>query len=523
MLTLAGGSTDIVAASDRNRTISLYTVNAKETLTIQYMKDGKHIPEAIDKINWLLRDWRRDEKAKMDPAIIDLVWEIHNELGSKEPVHVISAYRSRATNDMLRRTVGGQASESRHILGKAMDVMFPDVPLKRLRYAGLVHERGGVGYYPTSGIPFVHLDTDRVRAWPRASRQELALLFPNGRTQHVAADGGAISPGDVRTAMANTELASEISDLRRQMTEPKPPVQMASLVPPMPKLLSAPKPIERPMALGNRGPTDEERARMAALSAPAAAQPKLMAEPAPIQRAAARADVAVPSEFTKPAPQKKLAAADPRTPRCQTHAGLRRRPAAGHGVHRAAGLRRRALRRAVVQHVPGGSTAHPDVLEGRCRAGAPDPSVRQGTQSRDDDREFHRWRDGSGEQDRRYAQHPGRRAQQIAPHAGLPPLAAHTASIVLRSSAGTRHPLGAAAARRELADLAQLALGRGHIVRLPRAYERLGVVAPREVMVIARDDRPDRHMRLGTGIEVHDPRVRAAPLDQHGSAPLMRG
>jgi uncharacterized protein YcbK (DUF882 family) len=328
MLTLAGGSTDIVAASDRNRTISLYTVNAKETLTIQYMKDGKHIPEAIDKINWLLRDWRRDEKAKMDPAIIDLVWEIHNELGSKEPVHVISAYRSRATNDMLRRTVGGQASESRHILGKAMDVMFPDVPLKRLRYAGLVHERGGVGYYPTSGIPFVHLDTDRVRAWPRASRQELALLFPNGRTQHVAADGGAISPGDVRTAMANTELASEISDLRRQMTEPKPPVQMASLVPPMPKLLSAPKPIERPMALGNRGPTDEERARMAALSAPAAAQPKLMAEPAPIQRAAARADVAVPSEFTKPAPQKKLAAADPRTPPPRPAA----KPTPGSGV-----------------------------------------------------------------------------------------------------------------------------------------------------------------------------------------------
>lgn len=320
MLALAGGSTEIVAASSRNRTISLYTVNAKETLTIQYMKDGKYIPEAMDKINWLLRDWRRDEKAKMDPEIIDLVWEIHNELGSKEPVHVISAYRSRATNDMLRRTVGGQASESRHIQGKAMDVMFPDVPLKRLRYAGLVHERGGVGYYPTSGIPFVHLDTDRVRAWPRASRQELALLFPNGRTQHVAADGGTISPADVRMAMANTELASEISDLRRQMTEPKPQVQVASFVPPLPKLLSAPKPIERPMALGHKGPTDEERARMAALSGQPASPPRLMAEPAPVQRAAARADVPVPAEFTKPAPQKKVAAADPR-PRNQATPG----------------------------------------------------------------------------------------------------------------------------------------------------------------------------------------------------------
>ena len=313
MLGLAGGSTDIVAASERNRTISLFTVNAKESLTIQYMKDGKHIPEAMDKINWLLRDWRRDEKANMDPAVIDLVWEIHNELGSKEPIHVISAFRSRATNDMLRRTVGGQASESRHILGKAMDVMFPDVPLKRLRYAGLVHERGGVGYYPTSGIPFVHLDTDRVRAWPRASRQELALLFPNGRTQHLAADGGAISPSDVRVAMGNTELASEISDLRKQMTEPKPPVQLASLMPSIPKLLSAPKPIERPMALGHKGPTDEERARMAALTAPRpAAQPQLTAEPTPVQRASAHVDLPVAFDApAKPAPQKKQAALAP--------------------------------------------------------------------------------------------------------------------------------------------------------------------------------------------------------------------
>ena len=318
VLALSGGSTDLVAAGARNRTISLYTVNAKETLTIQYMKDGKYVPEAMDKINWLLRDWRRDEKAKMEPAIIDLVWEIHNELGSKEPVHVISAYRSRATNDMLRRTVGGQASESRHILGKAMDVMFPDVPLKRLRYAGLVHERGGVGYYPSSGIPFVHLDTDRVRAWPRASRQELALLFPNGRTQHVPADGGALTPADVRVAMANTELKSEISDLRRQMTEPKAPVQMASLLPSLPKLLSAPKPVERPMALGNKGPTEEERARVAAIAAPQAPQPRLMTEPAPVQRASARVEVPVPSgmldKASAPPAPKKLAAADLRQP-----------------------------------------------------------------------------------------------------------------------------------------------------------------------------------------------------------------
>ena len=201
-LALAAGASGISADSTRDRTISFYGVNTKETVTVQYVKNGKRIPEAMQKINWALRDWRRDEATEMDPELIDLIWEIHAELGSKEPIHVISAFRSRGTNDMLRRTVGGQASESRHILGKAMDVQFPDVPVRTLRYSALIRERGGVGYYPTSATPFVHIDTDRVRAWPRLPRAELALLFRKGRTEHLPSDGGPISPEDVRRARA---------------------------------------------------------------------------------------------------------------------------------------------------------------------------------------------------------------------------------------------------------------------------------------------------------------------------------
>ena len=108
-LALVAGASRITANSTRDRTISFYSVNTKETLTIQYMKDGKRIPEAMQKINWILRDWRKDEPTEMDPDLIDLVWEVHTELGSAEPIHIISGFRSRSTNDMLRRTVGGQA------------------------------------------------------------------------------------------------------------------------------------------------------------------------------------------------------------------------------------------------------------------------------------------------------------------------------------------------------------------------------------------------------------------------------
>ena len=58
-----------------------------------------------------MRDWRKNQAIKMDPNTVDIIWEMHEELGSKEPVHIICGYRSRDTNDMLRRTRGGQASQ----------------------------------------------------------------------------------------------------------------------------------------------------------------------------------------------------------------------------------------------------------------------------------------------------------------------------------------------------------------------------------------------------------------------------
>jgi uncharacterized protein YcbK (DUF882 family) len=275
------GAAGISANSSRDRTISFYAVNTKETLTIQYMKSGKHIPEAMEKINWLLRDWRKDEPTQMDPDLIDLVWEIHNELGSAEPINVISGYRSRDTNELLRRTVGGQASQSRHILGKAMDVTFPDVPVKKLRYSALIRERGGVGYYPTSATPFVHIDTDRVRAWPRLPRQELALLFPDGRTQHLPEDGGPITPEDARRARAgNAELAQQIAEVVQLHAHPRPPMQIATLGPSLPQLLSPPRLVDR-ASLG-RGPSDEDRARLAALADEPL--PRLILAPTPANR-----------------------------------------------------------------------------------------------------------------------------------------------------------------------------------------------------------------------------------------------
>ena len=176
-------------AGGGDRTISFANMHTKETLTVTYVRNGRHVPEALKKINHMLRDWRRNEAIEMDPSLIDLVYDVHQELGSHAPVTVVSGYRSPVTNAALRGRSRGVAKHSQHMLGKAMDLYFPDVPLERIREVALKFQSGGVGYYPTSGRPFVHIDTGSVRHWPRMSRQQLAKLFPDGDTLHIPADG----------------------------------------------------------------------------------------------------------------------------------------------------------------------------------------------------------------------------------------------------------------------------------------------------------------------------------------------
>lgn len=183
------GSTSFASAEDR--ALKLFFTHTGERATITYKRDGKFDPKGLAQINRFLRDWRRNEPTRMDPRLLDLVWEVYKKSGGKDYIHIVSAYRSPATNNMLRNRsrITGVAKKSQHMLGKAMDFYVPGVKLATLRAIAMQMQVGGVGYYPTSGSPFVHLDVGNVRAWPRMSRQELARIFPNGQTMHLPADG----------------------------------------------------------------------------------------------------------------------------------------------------------------------------------------------------------------------------------------------------------------------------------------------------------------------------------------------
>ncbi|WP_320198209.1 DUF882 domain-containing protein [Agrobacterium sp. rho-13.3] len=176
-------------AAAETRSLKLYYIHTKEKAVITFKRNGKYDAKGLQEMNRFLRDWRRNQPTKMDPRLFDLVWEVYRRSGATDYINVVSAFRSPETNGMLRSRTKGVAEKSQHTLGKAMDFYIPGVKLARLREIGMQMQIGGVGFYPTSGSPFVHMDVGGVRAWPRMSRQELVRIFPNGNTIHLPSDG----------------------------------------------------------------------------------------------------------------------------------------------------------------------------------------------------------------------------------------------------------------------------------------------------------------------------------------------
>jgi uncharacterized protein YcbK (DUF882 family) len=148
------------------RSLSFFNTHTGERLKTTYCCDGKYEPEALQQINHILRDWRLDKVKPIDPKLLDLLHELSGTLETDSPYHVISGYRSPVTNATLRTKGGahtGVASQSLHMVGKAIDIRLPGVKLDQLRGAARSLKLGGVGFYPSSN--FVHVDTGRVRFW----------------------------------------------------------------------------------------------------------------------------------------------------------------------------------------------------------------------------------------------------------------------------------------------------------------------------------------------------------------------
>ena len=304
VLFCGGRALQNAVAEGDTRTITMHHMHTDEDITITFKRDGRYDEAALNKLNWFLRDWRKQQETKMDPHLIDLVWEVQRESGSDKPIWVVCGYRSPETNAMLRRRSSGVARFSQHMLGHAMDFYIPGVPLDQLRAMGLRMQRGGVGFYPTSGSPFVHMDTGGVRMWPRMTREQLVRVFPDQRTVYVPSDGRPLA--GYEQALADIRKRGDGSDVSTSIAADASRTGGFSTVY---KLIH--------LARGNGDEEESDAATSAPAPAPAAAEPlrsrakaaaaaavnrvedKVEAEKAKLAQAAAKAEEKLAAEKAK--------------------------------------------------------------------------------------------------------------------------------------------------------------------------------------------------------------------------------
>jgi uncharacterized protein YcbK (DUF882 family) len=145
------------------RALSLLNTHTGESLRTVYWVKGDYLPDALSAVDYVLRDHRTDEVKTIDPHLLDLLHAVREELEVHQPFHIISGYRSPATNAYLRSQSRRVAQHSLHMDGKAVDVRLPGHSATTVRSVAMTLQGGGVGYYPHAD--FVHLDVGPVRYW----------------------------------------------------------------------------------------------------------------------------------------------------------------------------------------------------------------------------------------------------------------------------------------------------------------------------------------------------------------------
>jgi uncharacterized protein YcbK (DUF882 family) len=178
-LVLPGMAQALPAAPAGAARLKLANPHTGETFDGPYRDDSGPIPSAMAELAVFLRDFHSGEIIAMDVGVLDFLAAVMSAVGQNE-AQILSAYRTRATNEMLARTTFGVAENSQHIVGRALDVHF-GAKLAEAMQSARAMQRGGVGWYPYSG--FIHIDTGPVRNWDLNDTGLGNLLF-EGRQIH---------------------------------------------------------------------------------------------------------------------------------------------------------------------------------------------------------------------------------------------------------------------------------------------------------------------------------------------------
>lgn len=141
---------------EHERWLSFRHIHTGQRIKSLYWADGEYIPETLGELDVFLGDFRTGDVHPIHTGVLDLLYVLRRKMDSEREFHVISGYRSPATNAKLLAHGRGVRNNSLHMRGMAIDVRLPGRDSGALWYAAITEARGGTGFYPK--YDFVHVD-----------------------------------------------------------------------------------------------------------------------------------------------------------------------------------------------------------------------------------------------------------------------------------------------------------------------------------------------------------------------------
>jgi uncharacterized protein YcbK (DUF882 family) len=118
------------------RRVKMYSLRSGESIDMIYWIEGNYIKDALTEVDWFMRDLRKNKSYEIDTRTIDIISATQRILDTQSPLHLLSGYRTKSTNKLLRSRLGG---------GVAKKIFASNRPSSRHKYARTYCKSGSTG------------------------------------------------------------------------------------------------------------------------------------------------------------------------------------------------------------------------------------------------------------------------------------------------------------------------------------------------------------------------------------------
>lgn len=159
-----GSTLDTVMRAGIDPRLDVVNAHTHERVALRFMAGGEVKRRAARRLDWVFRDWRQGADPEIDPRVymgLSAISHLAKQQGHSGQITLLSGYRTRRTNEMLRARGAGASSNSYHLRRRAADIRLEGIPPEQVAVWADWLGIGGTGRYAS----FTHVDSGAVRGW----------------------------------------------------------------------------------------------------------------------------------------------------------------------------------------------------------------------------------------------------------------------------------------------------------------------------------------------------------------------